>query len=208
MSVRTRSKLTFRHMRVKYQKNARSLTIHVYVNGAEGFASSEAVQAQQRDGFGGRPGSERSERASRARPARSRYRGGHRRRRSGTPGAPLPHPVRGGQPQPASPSVELPWSAVTASIFDPPEAASVLEQPRGASPGCIGTPSSRTPAHALPSDWAGRPRLGAGPAARRRPASSKHVAAAGRFASLSGSPDTRESQQLERRRSRRSSRGA
>ena len=64
-----------------------------------------------------------SERASRARPARSRYRGGHRRRRSGTPGAPLPHPVRGGQPQPASPSVELPWSAAPASIFDPPEAA-------------------------------------------------------------------------------------
>ena len=75
-------------------------------------------------------------------------------------------------------------------------------------PGCIGTPSSRMTAHALPSDWAGRPRLGAGPAARRRSASSKHVAAAGRFASLSGSPDTRESQQLERRRSRRSSRGA
>ena len=37
MSVRTRSKLTFRHMRVKYQKNARSFTIHVYMNGADGF---------------------------------------------------------------------------------------------------------------------------------------------------------------------------
>ena len=36
-SVRTRSKLTFRHMRVKYQKNARSFTIHVYMNGADGF---------------------------------------------------------------------------------------------------------------------------------------------------------------------------
>ena len=48
---------------------------------------------------------------------------GHGRRRSGTPGAPLPHPVRGGQPQPASLSVELPWSAAPASIFDPPEAA-------------------------------------------------------------------------------------
>ena len=36
-SVRTRSKLTFRHISVKYQKNARSLTIHVYMNGADGF---------------------------------------------------------------------------------------------------------------------------------------------------------------------------
>ena len=37
VSVRTRSKLTFRHISVKYQKNARSLTIHVYMNGADGF---------------------------------------------------------------------------------------------------------------------------------------------------------------------------
>ena len=74
--------------------------------------------------------------------------------------------------------------------------------------GLIGPSHPGGTAHALPSDRAGRPRLGAGPAARRRPPSSKHVATAGRFASLSGSPDTRESQQLERRRSRRSSRGA
>ena len=83
----------------------------------------------------------------------------------------------------------------------------LLEQP-SEPPGCTSTPSSRTTAQALPSDRAGRPRLGSGPAARRRPPSSKHVATAGRFASLSGSPDTRKSQQLERRRSRRSSRGA
>ena len=37
VSVRTRSKLTFRHMRMKSPKNARSLTIHVYMNGADGF---------------------------------------------------------------------------------------------------------------------------------------------------------------------------
>ena len=122
VSVRTRSKLTFRHISVKYQKNARSLTIHVYMNGADGFGEQRSRPGTgERDGFGGRR--LRKRRASRARPARSRYRGGHRRRRSGTPGAPLPHPVRGGQPQPASPSVELPWSAASASIFDPPEAA-------------------------------------------------------------------------------------
>ena len=37
VSVRTRSKLTFGNISVKYQKNARSLTIHVYMNGADGF---------------------------------------------------------------------------------------------------------------------------------------------------------------------------
>ena len=122
VSVRTRSKLTFRHMRVKYQKNARSFTIHVYMNGADGFGEQRSRPGAATRRFR-RPTAPKEVRASRARPARSRYRGGHRRRRSGTPGAPLPHPVRGGQPQPASPSVELPWSAAPASIFDPPEAA-------------------------------------------------------------------------------------
>ena len=55
VSVRTRSKLTFRHMRVKYQKNARSFTIHVYMNGADGFGEHRSRPgAATRDGFGGR----------------------------------------------------------------------------------------------------------------------------------------------------------
>ena len=37
VSVRTRSKLTFGNISVRYQKNARSFTIHVYMNGADGF---------------------------------------------------------------------------------------------------------------------------------------------------------------------------
>jgi len=120
VSVRTRSKLTFGNISVRYQKNARSFTIHVYMNGADGFGEHRSRPGAATRRFRKADGSER---ASRSRPARSRYRGGHRRRRSGTPGAPLPRPVRGGQPQPASPSVELPWSAAPASIFDPPEAA-------------------------------------------------------------------------------------
>ena len=42
VSVRTRSKLTFRHMRMKSPKNARSLTIHVYMNGADGFGEQRS----------------------------------------------------------------------------------------------------------------------------------------------------------------------
>ena len=42
VSVRTRSNITFRHISVKYQKNARSLTIHVYMNGADGFGEQRS----------------------------------------------------------------------------------------------------------------------------------------------------------------------
>ena len=42
VSVRTRSKLKSGNISVSYQKNARSLTIHVYMNGADGFGEQRS----------------------------------------------------------------------------------------------------------------------------------------------------------------------
>ena len=60
--------------------------------------------------------------------------------------------------------------------------------------GLIGPSHPGGTAHALPSDRAGRPRLGAAPAGRRRPSHSRCVAPAGPVFVSSGSRDGRESE--------------
>ena len=139
MSVRTRSKLTFGNISVRYQKNARSFTIHVYMNGADGFGEHRS-----------RPGAatRRFRRPTAPKEPPERGRRGHGTvEATDVAGAALPgrHSLTrsgGGQPQPASPSVELPWSAAPASIFDPPEAARAA--PRS-------LPDA--PAHRRPERW-------------------------------------------------------